>query len=166
MPWRETCAMEQRMRFVCDCLRAERAFAELWRYYGVSRKTGYKWLGRYRTDGLLGLQDRGQAPRHHPQAVAEEVAAAVLAVRRRHPSWGPRKVRAWLVARHPAMRWPAASTIGARFDRVGLTVPRRRRLRVPPQTAPLAHARAPNTVWTVDFKGWFRTARAARAAIP
>ncbi len=150
MPWMETCAMEQRMGFVCDGLRAERWFAELCRLHGVSRKTGYKWLGRYRTDGLLGLQDQSRAPRHHPQAVAEEVAAAVLVVRQRHPSWRPRKVRAWLVARHPAMHWPAASTIGALFDRAGLTVPRRRRLRVPPQTTPLAHARAPNMVWTVD----------------
>ncbi len=112
MPWRETCVMEERMKFVCDCLFGEIAMAEICRRHGVSRRTGYKWLSRYRRDGLAGLQDLSRAPHCHPDRVAEEIAAAVLSVRRRHKTWGPRKVRAWLVAHHPAMRWPAASTIG------------------------------------------------------
>lgn len=162
MPWRETCAMEERMKFVCEYLDGDVWMAALCRDYGVSRKTGYKWLARYRAEGLLGLRDRSRAPHGHPRAVPEEVVAAVLSVRQRHKRWGPRKVRAWLVARHPGIDWPAASTIGALFDRAGLTVPRRRRRRVPPRTAPLAHCRAPNEVWTEDFKGWFRTGDGCR----
>ncbi len=162
MPWRETCAMEERMKFVCDCLVGEIPMAEICRRHGISRRTGYKWLSRYRSDGLLGLQDRSRAPDFHPHAVGEEIAAAVLSVRRRYKTWGPRKVRAWLEQHHPGMRWPAASTIGGLFDREGLTVPRPLRRRVPAQTTPLAHAQAPNAVWTADFKGWFRTADGGR----
>ncbi len=88
MPWRETCVMEERMRLVCDCLVGEIPMAELCRRHGVSRRTGYKWLSRYRRDGLAGLQDRSRAPDFHPHAVAEEIAAAVLSVRRRYKTWG------------------------------------------------------------------------------
>ena len=157
MPWRETCTMEERMKFVCEYLSGEVSMASLCRSYGVSRRTGYKWLDRYRSEGICGLQARSRAPRSHPLAVPEEIAAAIVVVRRRHKSWGPRKVRAWLFNNHPGICWPAASTIGDLFDREGLTVPRRWRRRVPPRTAPLAHCTAPNEVWSMDFKGWFKT---------
>ena len=157
MPWRKTDVMEERMKFVCEYLKGEEKMAALCRAYGISRRTGYKWLERYRRDGIIGLHDRSSAPHGHPQAVPEELVAAILSVRHRHTSWGPRKVRAWLMDRHPEVSWPAASTIGALFDRAGLTVPRRRRRRVPARTAPLVHAQAANDVWTVDFKGWFKT---------
>lgn len=79
-----------------------------------------------------------------------------LQVRRQYPSWGPRKIRAWLQARDPAVAWPAASTIGEALERLGLVERRRFRLRTPPSTAPLAHASQPNDVWSIDFKGQFR----------
>jgi putative transposase len=78
-------------------------------------------------------------------------------VRQRHPSWGPRKVKAWLEDRDPERTWPAASTIGTLFDRAGLTRPRKRRRRTVPQSTPLAVCREPNDVWCADFKGWFLT---------
>lgn len=162
MPWQETCTMEERMKFMCAYLEGAVAMAELCRLYGISRKTGYKWLERYRVDGLLGLQARSRAPHGRPQAMAEELAAMIVAVRKGHETWGPRKVRAHLIERYPAIGWPAASTIGTLFDRESLTVPRVLRRRVPPQTSPLAHAWAPNAVWTIDFKGYFRTADGAR----
>ena len=94
--------------------------------------------------------------------IAAAISEAALRLRRRHPSWGPRKVRAWLMAHDPATGWPAASTLGRLFDEAGLTVPRRRRGRVPPRTAPFAGCGGPNAVWTADFKGWFRTGDGAR----
>jgi transposase InsO family protein len=157
MPWNETDVMQERMKFVCECLEGDEAMAGLCRAYGISRKTGYRWLDRYRTDGICGLLDRSSAPHRHPQAVPEELVALIVSVRRRHRTWGPRKVRAWLAAHYPGVSWPAASTIGTLFDRAGLTVPRPRRRRTPAPAAPLAHARAANDVWTIDFKGWFRT---------
>jgi len=83
-------------------------------------------------------------------------------VRRAHPTWGPVKVRAWLERRKPDIGWPAASTIGALFDREGLTVKRRLRRRCPPSAAPFANCDAANDVWCIDFKGWFRTGDGSR----
>src|ERR1700733_2580447 len=121
MVWRETCAMEERMRFVDAVVENAESFAALCRRFGVSRKSGYKWLERYQAEGVEGLKDRSRAPLRHPQAIPAALAEQCLAVRQAHPSWGPGKVRAWLEERRPQRQWPAASTIGALFDREGLT---------------------------------------------
>src|SRR5712691_11384297 len=157
MGWMETCAVDERMRFVMAIEGQEEAFAAVCRRFGVSRKTGYKWLGRYREAGVQGLTDWSRAPLNHPQAVAQEIAEHCLAVRRAHPTWGPAKVRAWLERRAAEIAWPAASTIGALFEREGLTVKRRLRRRSPPSSAPFADCEASNDVWCIDFKGWFLT---------
>jgi putative transposase len=157
MGWTETCAVDERMRFVMAVEEREAAFAAVCRRFGVSRRVGYKWLERYRGEGVAGLVDRSRAPLHHPQTMTQEIAESCLAVRRVHPSWGPVKVRAWLERRAPETAWPAASSIGALFDRTGLTVKRRLRRRCPPSSAPFAHCGAANDVWCIDFKGWFLT---------
>jgi putative transposase len=157
MVWKETCVMEERMRFVDAVVDNEEAFAAVCRRFGVSRRTGYKWLERYREEGVAGLADRSRAPLHHVQAITAAIAAQCLAARRAHPSWGPLKVRAFLEQRRPQIAWPAASTIGALFDREGLTVKRRLRRRSPPSSAPFAPCMAANDVWCTDFKGWFLT---------
>src|SRR5256886_16224785 len=150
------------MRFVIAVDAREEAFAAVCRRFGVSRKSGYKWLERYEEAGVEGLVDRSRAPLHHPQAVTEEIAERCLAVRRAHPTWGPVKVRAWLERRRSGSEWPAASTIGALFDREGLTVKRRLRRRSPPSSAPFGHCGAVNDVWCMDFKGWFLTGDGSR----
>jgi transposase InsO family protein len=103
-------------------------------------------------EGAAGLADRSRAPTTHLHAVPSELFEACLAVRRAHPTWGPAKVRAFLGRRAPERPRPARSTIGALFDREGLTVKRRA-----PPGGPLFAAAAANDVWTIDFKGWFRT---------
>ena len=157
MGWMETCAVAERMRFVMAVVEREEAFAVVCRQFGVSRRTGYKWLERYREEGVAGLLDRSRAPLHHRHAVASEIAERCLAARREHPTWGPVKVRAWLERRVPQTAWPAASTIGVLFDREGLTIKRRLRRRSPPSSAPFGHCGAANDVWCIDFKGWFLT---------
>ena len=157
MPWTETCIMDQRIGFIVACREGEESMAVLCRHFDISRKTGHKWLARYRSEGAGGLEDRPRAPLTNPRTIGADVVEAVVAVRQRHPSWGPRKVKAWLEDRHPDRTWPAASTIGAAFDRAGLTRPRRRRRRVAPGSTPLSACRAPNDVWSIDFKGWFLT---------
>ena len=157
MGWTETCAVDERMRFVMAIEAQEEPMAAVCRRFGVSRKTGYKWLERYREGGVEGLVERSRAPLHHRQAMADEIAACCLDVRWAYPTWGPVKVRAWLERRAPEMPWPAVSTIGALFDREGLTVKRRVRRRCPPSSAPFAHCGAANDVWCIDFKGWFLT---------
>ena len=112
MVWKETCAMEERMRFVDAVVDDEETFAALCRRFGVSRKTGYKWLERYDDEGVEGLKDRSRAPLHHPQAMPDRIAEQCVAVRRAHPTWGPVKVLGWLENHRPRTRWPTASTIG------------------------------------------------------
>ena len=162
MGWTETCAVDERMRFVIAAEKHEEPFAVICRRFGVSRRVGYKWVARYQEAGVEGLLDRSRAPLHHPQAIADAMAERCLAVRRAHPSWGPLKVRAYLERRAPARDWPAASTIGALFDREGLTVKRKLRRRSPPSSAPFAHCGGANDVWCIDFKGWFLTGDGTR----
>lgn len=162
MPWKETCAMDERMRFVMEVQQGELPKAVLCRKYGISRPPGEKWLGRYAACGLPGLLDRSRAPRHHPNEVSELLAEMILAFRRRHPTWGPKKIRPKLSEKFPGLLWPACSTIGEILRRGGLTSPRKRRRRTPPYTQPFGSCRASNAVWCADFKGWFRTADGTR----
>jgi putative transposase len=157
MGWMETCAVDERMRFVMMVERQEETFAAVCRRFGVSRRTGYKWFARHQALGVEGLLDRSRAPLNHPQTVSAAIAERCLMTRRKHPTWGPVKVRAWLERHAPAIAWPAASTIGELFDREGLTVKRRLRRRGPPSSAPFAHCGGANDVWCIDFKGWFLT---------
>lgn len=157
MVWKETCAMEERIRFVDAVVENAETFAAICRRFGVSRKTGYKWLARYQAEGIDGLKDQSRAPLHHAQAVSVAIAEQCLAVRREHLSWGPVKVKAWLEEHRPRTEWPAASTIGALFDREGLTVKRVLRRRSPPSSVPFAQCATANDVWCIDFKGWFVT---------
>jgi putative transposase len=154
--------MDQRVAFIADWLREEWTMTELAERYGISRKTAYKWVERYEIDPERGLAERSRAPRAHGRAMADEVRRAVLALRRAHPRWGPKKLRAILREREPDQVWPAASTMGDLLRRAGVSQPRRRPRYVVPLTQPLAAARAPNDVWTADFKGWFRTVNGTR----
>lgn len=157
MPWRERGVMDERMSFIVSWQHGETTFAELCRMYGVSRRVGYKWVGRYASEGVEGLKDRSRAPHHHPNAVSVEEASAIIAVRARHPSWGPKKIRAWLRAKQPGAAWPAQSTIAELLDGAGLVRHRQRRPATPPAPAALSACGAANDVWGIDFKGWFRT---------
>ena len=158
MPWKETCRMEEKLVFVADCLRGELPMAALCGDYGISRKTGYKWLGRYREQGPEGLVERSRAPHRHGRSMAPEMAEAIVALRRQRPHWGPRKLRAVLMGERPEAVWPAASTMGDLLRAEGLVSSRRRRRRrVAAPGRPFRAVTAPNDVWCIDFKGWFRT---------
>lgn len=157
MPWLETCSLDERLRFVVLARSGDVSISHACRVYGVSRKTGNKWLDRYERFGAEGLKERSRRPHHCPHAVSDAIAERCLGVRRRHPNWGPRKVRGWLLLDDPSTAWPASSTIGVLFDGAGLTVPRRRRRRTPAYSTPFAACGSANDVWTIDFKGWFRT---------
>ena len=158
MPWKETCRMDEKFVFVADCLRGELPMAALCEDYGISRKTGYKWLGRYREQGPEGLVERSRAPHRHGRSMAPETAEAIVALRRQRPHWGPRKLRAALMRSRPEAVWPAASTMGDLLRAEGLVSSRRRRRRrVAAPGRPFRAVTAPNDVWCIDFKGWFRT---------
>jgi transposase InsO family protein len=156
MPWKESKALDERLRFIQEWQAAEEDFAELCRRYEISRQTGYKWTRRYAAEGDGGLGERSRAPQHCAQSMGEEAAARIVALRRQHPRWGPRKLRAYLQRQEPTQHWPAASSVGELLSREGLTHRRRRRQRTPCYSQPLEHAKGPNQVWCADYKGWFR----------
>jgi len=158
MPWRETSPMEQRLDFVREYATDLFTMTELAAQYGISRKTGYKWLDRYAADGATGLQDRSRRPKQSPHATDPDLVEVLVAHRRRHPRWGATKLLAVAARHQPAADWPSRSTVCALLRARGLVVPRGRR----PRSAhagpvPLAPITAVNEVWTTDFKGEFRT---------
>ena len=157
MAWKRTDPMNERVEFIAAWLRGEESVTALAARFDVSRKTAYKWIGRYKEEGAAGLHERSRAPHQPAGRTPPELAAQIIKLRRAHPAWGPRKLKARLEIDHPQTDWPAASTIGEVLTREGLVRPRRFRRRVPPMTTPFADARAPNDVWCIDFKGWWRT---------
>jgi transposase InsO family protein len=123
--------------------------------FGISRKTGYKHLGRYASDGLKGLQARSHRPHRFPQRTQEAVEALIIAERRLHRTWGPKKLRKVLEVKHGIESAPARSTIGEILRRNGLSVRRRRKPGAyHALNEALTQPTQPNHVWTVDFKGW------------
>jgi transposase InsO family protein len=149
--------MDERARFVLEALEGWSSMSALCEQYHISRPVGYKWLGRYQREGLAGLVDHSRAPQQQAQATPPEVVAAIVALRQRHPHWGPRKLRARLQQLEPTGAWPAGSTIGAILQREGLSSRRRRRRRLAGAwQSERTVADQPNRVWTTDFKGQFR----------
>lgn len=163
MPWKETCAMKERLQLVSMYETGRYRVAELAEYFGVSRKTAYKWLGRFGQDGPVGLEERSRAPHRHPNATPLAVVQEVLQAKAAHPTWGPAKLLPPSDgATQLAAVWPAPSTRGSILARYGLVTARRRKRRVAPWSRPFQHAYGPNAVWCADFKGWIRTGDGSR----
>ncbi len=156
MPWIQTDPMNQRTRFVLAYEDGLYSMTELCERFGVSRKTGYKWLHRYLEQGLDGLKDQSRAPHHCPHQTPACIEELLVEARRSHPRWGPRKLIDYLRPRHPAVIWPAASTVGALLKRHGLVKGKRRRRKTKHPGAGTLVTTAPNQVWGADFKGEFR----------
>lgn len=148
--------MEEIIRFVSLANSGRFSLLELCEDFGISRKTGYKHLARYETEGLSGLQPRSCRPKHCPHKTDEEVERLVIEERKAHPRWGPKKLRDVIEIKHGIESPPACSTLGAILHRHGLSQKRRRRPGVyHPTPSTLTQPEHPNHVWTVDFKGWF-----------
>ena len=157
MPWQEVCSVDLREEFIELVLSRDYEMRALCAEYGISRKTGYKWLERYQAGGRAGLLDRSRAAHVHPNAVVSEVEDRIVELRGSYPHWGPRKLKARLERLEPQERWPSASTMGCILQRHGLVVPRRRKRRCEPYRQPFVGCDGPNRVWCADFKGWFNT---------
>jgi transposase InsO family protein len=158
MPWQEVTPVEQRLDFIHDYETGLFTMTELAAQYGISRKTGYKWVERYAEAGVPGLQDRSRRPHTSPQATAPALVAALIAVRRRHPRWGAKKLLAVAARRDPHATWPSRSTVCDLLTAQGVVVARRRAQRSDHAPAPpLTAITRANQVWTTDFKGEFRT---------
>jgi transposase InsO family protein len=158
MPWGVVSLMSLREEFVRLCESTEMSFAALCRRYGISRKTGYKWLDRYHKQGANGLADLSRRPKRSPRQLQDEREKAIVALRQSHPSWGARKIRRLMKNQNPA-EVPACSTITAVFHRSGLIDPNNPAAK--PNWQRFEHE-VPNSLWQMDFKGPVATV-AARA---
>jgi transposase InsO family protein len=156
MPWKNATPMEEITRFVMLAQSDRFTLTELCEQFGISRKTGYKHLERYAASGLKGLALRSHRPHHFPQLTDEVVEALIIAERRLHRTWGPKKLHKVLEVKHGIESPPARSTIGEILRRHGLSARRQRRPGAyPALNDELTQPTQPNEVWTVDFKGWF-----------
>ena len=157
MPWQEVKPMDQKVLFIADWLRHVRPFSDLCAQYTISRKTGYKWIERYRQSGVDGLCDASRKPHLSPQQTPYAIRQAILSLRRRGGVvLGPKKIQALLKQRFSNEPIPSKTTIYNVLHTEGLVTPRRRRKRVSPFPQPFAPVDEVNDVWSADFKGQFR----------
>lgn len=157
MSWRTSDAMCERIKFIGLLESGQRTIASLCREFDISRKTAYKWADRFRQEGPKGLLERSRARHNQAHQTSQEIQDLLVAARKKHPSWGPRKLKAWLEDVHQGLTLPAPSTIGDLLKREGLVHCSRRRLKQPVPHSPLGiRILEPNQEWDVDFKGEFR----------
>jgi transposase InsO family protein len=151
MPWKDCTVMLQRREFVMLAEKAGADVSGLCRRFGISRKTGYKWIGRSRSEGEAGLVDRSRRPHRSPKRSGEVIERAVIEVRQKHPAWGGRKLRRVLLNQgEHGLQVPAASTIGEILKRHGMideveSEKHRAFVRF--------EKMQPNELWQMDFKG-------------
>lgn len=162
MPWKEWKIMDQREQFVRDYLTGEYPKGVLCAVYGISRPTGDKWVARYHAHGVAGLADLSRRPHTQPHQTPAPLVAAIIALKHRHPSFGPKKIRDRLQAVAPEQAWPVDSTVGVILHRAGLVRPRRLRRRVPADPHRLSQGTEAAPTWSADFKGDFRLGNGAR----
>ncbi len=157
MPWKDRTVVSIREEFVLKALEPNTNLAALCREFGVSRKTGHKWIERYESGGVLALRNLSRRPRTSPLGVSPEVVVDLIAIRNAHPHWGARKL-IWALQKSGARSVPSERTVNRILERAGLIVRRRLHPRPAPDTPkPDASAEKPNALWTADYKGWWRT---------
>ena len=146
--------MEQRIEFAIRAMQTLN-FRALCQEYGISAKTGYKWKERFVRKGLAGMEEESRRPKSHAEQVPEEEVCEIVRLKLAHWSWGPRKIRELYLRRHGEVA--SESTFKRVLERAGLTQKRRRgRSTEAGRLCRGRRASAPNEVWTVDFKGWWR----------
>ena len=158
MPWKEVKVVEQRVVFVRAVEAKRNSFSVLCEEFGISRKTGYKWIKRYReSEGVDALKDRSRAPDWSSERTHPVVRHELCLLRKRYPHWGPKKLLVKLPLRcKRKYKLPAVSTASRILKQAGLVEPRRKRRRTPPYMKPFRKVFAPNQLWCIDFKGHFR----------
>lgn len=154
MPWREASIMSQRLEFVTLAVAEGANIRRLCRRFGISPKTGYKWLHRFREGGVQALEDCSRRPHSSPNRTPHSIEQAILEVRDAHPVWGARKIRARLETQG-MNDLPSVSTITAILQRNGRVDPEQADKHKPWRRF---EAEAPNALWQMDFKGHFRVA--------
>lgn len=157
MPWRELKPMDEKVLFIADYLRELYSFTVLCERFGISRKTGYKWVERYRHAGLEGLDEQSRRPHKQAFTTPYVIREYILKLRRdSNVDLGPKKIQVLVEQRYPGQS-PSRTTIYNILKQADLIAPRRVRQRIPAYPKPLTPAKAPNDLWTADYKGQFLT---------
>lgn len=158
MPWREVKPMDEKILFMADRLREICSFSELCERYGISRKTGYKWVARYQAAGIEGLDERSRRPHAPAGEIPYPIRKAIIELRNHGPEpLGPKKIQALLGRRFIDQPIPSKTSIYNILKREGQLEPRRRRRRVQASPHRLSAATTPNELWSADYKGQFKT---------
>lgn len=157
MPWQEIKPMNQKILFIADHLRGLYSHTGLCERYGISRKTGYKWLSRYQQYELEGLEERSRRPHQSPLITPYPIRKVIIELRRKsRVPLGAKKIRALLAQRFPNQTLPSKSTIYNILNAEGLVEQRKRRHRISPYPLPFSPANEANEVWSADYKGQFK----------
>jgi len=152
--------MNQRTEFVLKALRTDN-FRALCQEYGISPKTGYKWKERFVTDGLSGMAEHSRRPKSSPEGLSEAVVCEIVRLKQQHRFWGARKLRDIYGRLHTSL--PSESSFKRVLERAGMVEHRQLRSRqAVGRLFSERKAKAPNEVWTVDFKGWWYGAEGRR----
>jgi len=154
MPWQSHSVSALRHEFVLLATRPGSNLSDLCRRYQISRKTAYKWLARYRTEGEAALTDRSRRPKHSPNHCPEALETLILQTRDQFPDWGGRKLVRYLHNQGVAPL-PSPSTVTEILRRHGRLTPPEVRT-YPWQRFEREH---PNALWQMDFKGHFALAQ-------
>ena len=153
MPWKECKTMDEKLKFVARFLDGEK-MSTLCREFGVSRKTGYKILGRYQDCGVEGLTDRSRRPYRQANQLPFQVEGLIVSLKKEKPNWGAPKIRERLIRKYPKIKHPATSTVHAILHRHGL-VEKRSSRRYKAEGTALSFTKTPNDLWCADYKGEF-----------
>ena len=161
MPWKETDARKEKRAFIDAMLKQTKPFRELCREFGISEKTGYKWRNRFLEQGYSGLEEESRAPREHPNTIDGDTAAELIRLRLAHPSWGGKKLLALYQRTHPSLPQPSLSSVNRIIEKAGLLKKKRIHRSAASSDCPRLNqalkVSAPNDVWCIDFKGWWRS---------
>lgn len=157
MPWREINPMDSKLKFISFTIENVFNMTELCSIFNISRKTGYKWLNRYIEEGPEGLRDKSRAPNHIPHKTPKEKKSFIVTCRKKHPTWGARKITQKAEQIAPGLSFPSETTINKILNQEGLIHKKRRRRKFAHPGRPSLTAKNTNDVWTTDYKGEFKT---------
>lgn len=160
MPWKETDKMEQKEMFIKEMLKAEKPFKHICDDFGISEKTGHKWKNRFYEQGKIGLVEQSRATHVHANEIDGDTAADLICIKNAHLAWGPKKIREIYARKYPEKSVPSLSSVKRILDKAGLVKPRK--IKPPassdcPRLQQQIQANAPNDVWCIDFKGWWKS---------
>jgi transposase InsO family protein len=155
MPWKGVTVSEQRQRFLEDYQLNYYSITELAEHFSISRKTAHKWINRFKKHGQAGFHEHSRRPHSCPWQTDASIVEELVALRKKHPNWGPKKLLDLMLKRDSDRQLPAVSTGARILAREGLVKPRRRYRRAHPG-CPKSIPQGPNDIWAADYKGQFR----------